>query len=59
MKGEITAFGAVGDGKTVNTEAIQAAVDRRSESGGGRVTVPPGVFVTGTLFLKDNVELHL
>ena len=47
-------FGAVGDGKTVNTKAIQAAVDA-----GGTVLIPEGVFVTGTIYLKSNGGLHL
>lgn len=51
--------GAVADGKTVNTVAIQSAVDAVAEAGGGRVTVPAGIFVTGTVWLRDHVELHL
>ena len=41
------------------TQAIQARIDAASAAGGGRVTIPAGRHVTGTLFLKDNVELHL
>jgi len=41
------------------TDAIQEAVDRVSEAGGGRVIIPQGRFVTGTLWLKSHVELHL
>ena len=41
-------FGAVADGKTVNTKAIQAAVDRAGETG-ETVLVPGGVFITGTI----------
>ena len=52
-------FGAVGDGKTLNTKALQAAIDACHSSGGGRVTVPAGCFVTGTIWLKSNVELYL
>lgn len=55
----ITGFGAVADGATVNTRAIQAAIDARAAAGGGTVTVPPGVFVSGALFMKPNVHLHL
>ena len=47
-------FGAIGDGVTVNTEAIQRAIDA-----GGVVYVPSGVFVTGTLYLKSHGGLHL
>ena len=50
-------FGAVGDGKTLNTKALQAAIDACHSSGGGTVTVPAGRFVTGTVWLKSNVEL--
>ena len=52
-------FGAVSDGKTVCTKAIQAAVDACANAGGGTVIVPAGTFVTGTIWLKSHVELHL
>jgi polygalacturonase len=55
----IDAVGAVGDGTTLSTQAIQRAIDEASASGGGRVTVPEGVFHTGALDLKQGVELHL
>jgi len=55
----ITDFGAVGDGQTINTAAIQKAIDTCSRSGGGTVVVPAGLFITGTLWLRDNIELHL
>lgn len=51
--------GAVGDGRTLNTEAIQRAIDRLASEGGGTVQVPAGVFVSGALFLKPGVHLHL
>jgi polygalacturonase len=51
--------GAVADGGTVNTHAIQAAIDRLAGQGGGTVVVPAGVFVSGALFLKPGVHLHL
>jgi len=50
---------AVPGGEVVNTLAIQSAIDSVAASGGGRLTVPAGVFKTGALFLKENVELHL
>ena len=50
-------FGAVADGKTVNTKAIQAAVDRAGETG-ETVLVPGGVFITGTIHL-NGASLHL
>lgn len=52
-------FGAVGDGTTRDTQAIQAAIDRCTESGGGRVVFPRGTFLSGTISLKDNVALEL
>ena len=55
----ITDNDAVADGESVNSEAIQSLIDRVSAGGGGRVVVPAGTFVTGTIALKSNVELHL
>lgn len=55
----ITDVGALPDGKTLNTQAIQQAIDDVSSAGGGRVLIPQGVFKTGALFLKQGVELHL
>ena len=55
----ILATGAVGDGTTLNTQAIQRAIDSVARMGGGTVLVPPGVFVSGTLSLKNFVTLHL
>ena len=55
----ITDFGAVGDGKTLNTQAIQAAIDKCAADGGGILTVPTGTFLTGSVFFKQGVDLHL
>lgn len=55
----ITAYGAVGDGKTLNTEAFKKAIDDCNKAGGGRVVVPYGRFLTGAIHLKSNVNLHL
>jgi hypothetical protein len=49
-------FGAVGDGITINTKAIQSAIDKCSVAG-GKVVIPKGIFVSGTLHMKSNVEL--
>ena len=55
----IVDFGAVGDGMTLNTEAIQATIDNLAEQGGGKVIVPDGIWFTGPIVLKDNIELNL
>lgn len=55
----ISDFGAVGDGVTLNTRAIQAAIDNAAAKGGGTVYVPPGRFVTGTIFFKSHIRLYL
>jgi len=56
---DIRDFGAIGDGKTLNTQAIQYAIDTCSRAGGGRVMVCGGMFLTGTIVLKDHVNLHV
>jgi polygalacturonase len=56
---DVTAFGARGDGATLATAALQRAIDACRDQGGGRVVVPAGVFVTGTLRLHSRIELHL
>ncbi len=55
----ISDFGAVGDGITTNTTSIQRAIDECGRKGGGTVVVPAGIFLTGTLQLRTNVDLHL
>ncbi len=56
---DITKYGAVGNGKTLNTEAVQKAVDACNENGGGMVMIPTGTFLIGTVYLKSNVHLYL
>jgi polygalacturonase len=51
--------GAKGDGKTLDTVAVQAAIDACNRDGGGTVLVPAGTFHIGTIELKSNVTLHL
>ena len=53
----ITSSGAVGDGKTSNTQAIQSLIDKVAKEGGGTVVVPSGTFLTGALFFKQGVNL--
>jgi polygalacturonase len=56
---DVREFGAKGDGATLNTPALQTAIDAAAEAGGGVVWLPPGTFRTGGLELKSNVTLHL
>jgi polygalacturonase len=56
---DVIEFGAVPDGKTLCTSAIQAAIDACGKAGGGKVVVPPGRFLTGPLFLKSNLEFEV
>lgn len=51
--------GAIGDGKTLNTGILQSAIDEISKGGGGTLVLSDGEFLTGGLFLKDNVELRV
>ncbi|NRA97198.1 MAG: right-handed parallel beta-helix repeat-containing protein [Planctomycetes bacterium] len=59
MAKDVRAFGAVGDGHTLNTAAIQRAVDAVAAEGGGTVFFPAGDYLTGTVRLRDDVTLHL
>ncbi len=52
-------YGAVADGKTLNSKAINDAIKACSEAGGGTVLVPKGDFYTGAIHFKSNVRLHL
>lgn len=52
-------FGAVSDTVTVNTKAIQAAIDKCAATGGGIVVFKPGTYVSGSIFLKSNVHLRI
>ena len=56
---DVRAFGAVGDGVALDTEAIQKAVDACAEAGGGTVYLQGGTFLSGTIRLKSNVTLHV
>lgn len=55
----INDFGAVADGKTLNTLAFEKAIKTCTENGGGKVLVPNGKYLTGAIHLESNVNLHL
>ena len=54
-----TDFGAKADGETLNTAIIQAAIDYISSNGGGRLIFKGGDFVTGSIYIKSDVTLHI
>ncbi len=56
---DVTTFGALADGKTVNTKVIQEAIDTAHRNGGGCVVIPEGTFLSGALFFHPGVDLHL
>jgi polygalacturonase len=51
--------GAIGDGLILDSPAIQRVIDECAEHGGGTVYLPTGQYLTGSLFLRDNISLHL
>lgn len=55
----IIKFGAVNDGITLNTKSINDAIDACNKKGGGAVLIPKGIWLTGPIVLKSNVNLHL
>ncbi len=52
-------FGAIGDGTTKDTKAVQAAIDAAHDNGGGVAYLPPGKYLCGTLVMKDHVTLEV
>ncbi|MCJ8165950.1 glycoside hydrolase family 28 protein [Pontibacter sp. E15-1] len=56
---DVTKYGAVNDGKTLNTKAIQATIDACAARGGGIVTFRPGDYLTGSIYLKKGVHLRI
>jgi len=56
---DILDYGAVGDGKTMNTKAIQTAIDNLTEQGGGILYFPSGIYLTGSIKLHSNITIQL
>ena len=56
---DIRDFGAKGDGKTINTAAIQTAINHCRDHGGGTVLIPAGTYLSGTLRLFSNIHLQV
>jgi hypothetical protein len=56
---DVAGYGAVGDGTTLNTKAIQSAVNDCAAKGGGTVVIPAGTFISGSVELKSNITLCL
>lgn len=56
---DVRAYGAKGDGVAKDTVAIQRAIDAVERAGGGEVFLGAGVYLSGSIFLKDNVDFHL
>ncbi|WP_418262042.1 glycoside hydrolase family 28 protein [Flavobacterium faecale] len=54
----ITDFGAINGGFELNTQAFADAIETVSKKGGGKVIIPPGIWLTGPIILKSNIELH-
>jgi polygalacturonase len=55
----IAKYGAISDGFTLNTRAINTTIDALNKKGGGIVLVPSGLWLTGPIVLKSNINLHL
>jgi polygalacturonase len=56
---DVKAFGATGDGKTIDTQAINSAIDAAVAAGGGTVRFPAGTYASFSIHLKSNVQLYL
>ena len=54
----ITDFGAVSGGQFLNSQSFADAINAVSKQGGGKVIIPPGIWLTGPIILKSNLELH-
>lgn len=56
---KVNDFGAIGDGKALNTKAIQLAIDQCAAKGGGIVSFEAGIYLTGSIFVKSSVQLKI
>lgn len=56
---KLTDFGAIGNGIALNTEAFRKAISTLANKGGGHLIVPAGIWLTGPISLKDNIDLHI
>ncbi|UCG57521.1 MAG: glycoside hydrolase family 28 protein [Phycisphaerales bacterium] len=56
---DVRDYGAIADGKSLCTKSIQRAIEQCAKDGGGTVYLPPGTFLSGTLFMKSGVTLRL
>src|ERR1019366_7110062 len=57
MAYNVRAFGAKGDGKTLDHQAINRAIAAAANMGGGTVVVPPGIYLCGSIHLQSNIHL--
>ena len=55
----IVDYGAIADGKSLNTLFIQAAIDAAGKEGGGKVIFPKGIFLSGSIEMKSDVDIYL
>ncbi|HLE33369.1 MAG TPA: glycosyl hydrolase family 28-related protein, partial [Bacteroidota bacterium] len=55
----VRSFGATGDGKTLDSPAINRAIEACVKAGGGTVYLPPGTYLSGSIRLKSNVHINL
>ena len=55
----LTDFGAVGDGVTLNSEAFAKAMSHLESKGGGHLIVPAGIWLTGPITILSNIDLHV